>query len=353
MGLLAARLAKTEGTASFDEGYKKERPPDRALVMWYEGRCQVLDHIGPDLDYVAHIDMLSEYLNSDLEECASGLSGVLVWEGKLHGEVITNWEGGQDCDEWLEGTARLATKEEWRACVDGEYSWEVALWKEMVAIDIETLPTSPGLSQPRCTCDNFCDSPCPEHASAEEITKWDGGLGDLSNDGKAHENVMSRLSQWKSPADARMVALALLLTPEEYQRWKHKGDLPTDYLTRTTRPDGASIGRLSSGLCPDPSKPFEFDSLVEQYSQRAREVHMEMGWDVRFFKSLAELWATTDLEIIRVFMENRPGLTREEAIATVFRTSAATSPYPKLVQLKPGVVEHLGLLPEAHEEESQ
>lgn len=30
-----------------------------------------------------------------------------------------------------------------------------------------------------CTCDAFCDSPCPVHANEEEKAAWDGGLGDL------------------------------------------------------------------------------------------------------------------------------------------------------------------------------
>lgn len=33
-----------------------------------------------------------------------------------------------------------------------------------------------------CTCDAFCDSPCPRHATPEDIKAWDGGIGDLAEE---------------------------------------------------------------------------------------------------------------------------------------------------------------------------
>lgn len=306
-------------TSYAEEEYNKERPLDRALVIWHEGRCKVLDHIGPQLDYVEHVGMLDRYLEQDLEECAGDLAGVLVWEGKLDSETIYDHEGDADTDEWLKGTARLATEEEWRAHVDDEWPWDVSLWKKTTMVDLETSPTPAGPIEPRCSCDDFCDSPCPAHASLEDIVKWDGGLGDLSTRDKAGSLPHDRLGKWKSAADARMVALALHLTDDEYTKWASESVLPADYLTRKSRPDGMTISRLANGLRPDPSKPFEFESLVEQYSQRAQEAHLEMGWSVQFHKSLAELWAVTDIEIIKSFMAKHPGFTQEQALATVFR----------------------------------
>jgi hypothetical protein len=34
--------------------------------------------------------------------------------------------------------------------------------------------------RPKCCCDEFCDCPCPVHATPEAHAAWDGGLGDLS-----------------------------------------------------------------------------------------------------------------------------------------------------------------------------
>jgi hypothetical protein len=44
----------------------------------------------------------------------------------------------------------------------------------------------------RCTCDDFCDSPCPEHATEAEKVAWNGGLGDLHQTGTFIDQMKRR-----------------------------------------------------------------------------------------------------------------------------------------------------------------
>ena len=101
--------------------YKKERPPDRALLIIHEGKALYLDHIGPGIEYY-----LSECSYQDDE--FSELNGVYIWEGKLISKVITYFEGDHDCEEELNGTLRLETFEEWQAYINDGYVWDRSEW---------------------------------------------------------------------------------------------------------------------------------------------------------------------------------------------------------------------------------
>lgn len=179
----------------------------------------------------------------------------------------------------------------------------------------------------RCSCDEFCDSPCPVHATEAEKVAWNGGLGDLvhcpstPDEDPAEKLLQDRLAQWHSNTDSRAVQVALMLTDEEYATFVERNKLPDDYLTRT-RPDDYSkvpgLGKLQGTLLPDLFKPFTVESLVEQYEARAREVHRELGWYEEAWRGLAELWAIADLEIARMAQEMCPGEPKKSVLSRVF-----------------------------------
>lgn len=164
-----------------------------------------------------------------------------------------------------------------------------------------------------CTCDVFCDSPCPEHATEKEKAAWNGGMGDLEGaypgDSPAEVLANDRLKLWHSTTDARAVQVALMLSSEEYAIFVERSELPADYLSRSKHDYSKvpGIGQLQGDLVPDLDKPLTVESLVQQYEARAREVHTKLGWFNDHWQGLAELWAVADLEIIRMTLEMHPG----------------------------------------------
>ena len=194
---------------------------------------------------------------------------------------------------------------------------------------------------PKCTCDDFCDSPCPEHATDEERAAWNGGLGDLNISPEhptgaihpvsdtqlplfvptaAEGLIGERLKKWHSAVDARAVQIALMLTAEEYAAFVERNELPADYLTRN-RYDYEKvpgIGKLLADQVPNLDLPFTLESLVEQYEPRAKEVHRRLGWFEEYWRGLAELWAITDLEIGQIVMASHPTEPPEIALRHVF-----------------------------------
>jgi hypothetical protein len=330
-------MAKAKAGASgdspdtgFDSGYKEERPTDRALIVVYLGKCHVLLHVGPHLDYLVDRGGLEDELNDWLIAVRAGWGyaacpdGVIVFEGGLV-STATSRTPADDVDEGLEGTGRLATAQEWEAHLHGEWPWDPLLWKETVAPDVVTTPFE-GKGLPllpvveRCSCDDFCDSPCPVHATDAEKLAWRGGLGDLDETDLAKRLICQRLQRWTSPADARMVCLALLLTAEEYETFVAKDELPADCLTRK-RPEGyfgPTIAELQGDARPSLLRPFNMTSLVEQYESQAKIAHANMGWNAQYWKSLAELWASTDIVIVELYAQDHPGQTLMQMLGAIF-----------------------------------
>jgi hypothetical protein len=103
--------------------YRKPCPDDMALVVVHEGRGEILDHIGPGLQYVEDSGMRSDYF----DPCCEGQSsGVFIWEGRMATETYANGEH----DYYLDGTFRPATKEEWYAYLEGKPPWDPSRWVE-------------------------------------------------------------------------------------------------------------------------------------------------------------------------------------------------------------------------------
>lgn len=103
--------------------WKTNRPKDRILCVVNYGKPLVLDCIGPAVEYFQQEGFLDDTLENDLEPDANG---VLIWEGSI--ECVRYLEG--DFDEYLKGTTRSSTKEEWEAHLNGEYPWDPNEWKE-------------------------------------------------------------------------------------------------------------------------------------------------------------------------------------------------------------------------------
>jgi hypothetical protein len=108
-------------TTDEEDRYLKKCPLSKALLIIHEGLCDVLQFIGSDLDYLQdHCGLREEFqLICDEEK-----SGVYIWEGSL----CTSQDYFGEYDEWLDGSFRPATKEEWKAHLDDEYPWDVSLW---------------------------------------------------------------------------------------------------------------------------------------------------------------------------------------------------------------------------------
>jgi hypothetical protein len=107
--------------------YKRGCPPDRALVVLHEGKSEVLEYIGPGLDYLADDCMLRDEIDSFCE----GLSGVFILEGRM---ISTGPDYNGEYDAYFEGDFRVATKEEWAAHLNGEYIWDESLWYESESV---------------------------------------------------------------------------------------------------------------------------------------------------------------------------------------------------------------------------
>lgn len=102
-------------------GYKRTRPPDRALLVIHAGKALYLEHIGPGIGYY-----LGECNWRD--DVFTEPNGVYIWEGVLHVETVRHPDGDVDAEEWLDGTLRLATFEEWEAHLSDDYAWDRSDW---------------------------------------------------------------------------------------------------------------------------------------------------------------------------------------------------------------------------------
>lgn len=120
----------------FRNRYREDAPKLRALVAIHCGVLQDLIHIGEDLEWL--IDESGEPLKEYIQTDWSGLpNGIYIWEGELGSDGGSNdYFGEYECDFWLEGEFRPATKEEWEAHVNGEYPWDPSLWL-LSALEIE------------------------------------------------------------------------------------------------------------------------------------------------------------------------------------------------------------------------
>jgi hypothetical protein len=74
------------------------------------------------------------------------------------------------------------------------------------------------------------------------------------------------------------------------------------------------MGALQGALVPDPDKPLTYESLVEQYLSRAKEVCVQKGWPEWKALALSEFWAQTDWEIFVLIMTQHPELTPKELL---------------------------------------
>lgn len=99
----------------FGVGYRKDAPPDRAMLASASGEVTViLAHIGPALDY--WIDEVSHHMDGLVDG-----PGIWIWEGSI------NCWMGEDVDLHTQ-SCRLATEEEVQAHIDGDWPWDQTLW---------------------------------------------------------------------------------------------------------------------------------------------------------------------------------------------------------------------------------
>jgi len=104
--------------------WRKNCPLDRAIVAWLYGKAHVLYSIGPRLEYIL------DYSGIEFSDAADDppSDGIWVWEGKIC--TSSPYEYPLEVDEWLEGTYRALTPEEWAAVCADEHPWDPALWIE-------------------------------------------------------------------------------------------------------------------------------------------------------------------------------------------------------------------------------
>ena len=91
-----------------EAGDLEPQVPDKAVVCKVRGKAMLLYFHGTGLEYwesVAGRDGLATDIGEDIEE----KDGVFVWEGKVRAH--TDYWG--EHDEWLEGTSRDISDEEW------------------------------------------------------------------------------------------------------------------------------------------------------------------------------------------------------------------------------------------------
>lgn len=74
------------------------------------------------------------------------------------------------------------------------------------------------------------------------------------------------------------------------------------------------VGELQGLLLPDPDKPVTYDSLIEQYTPRAREACVEKGWPEEQATMLASIWADMDMEILQTMLIQSPEKTVKELL---------------------------------------
>lgn len=100
--------------------YKDGHPKCRALVASDGEHAILLDWIGPDLDYLNHVD--SGTFHHD--EWAGTKIGIWIWEGRLRSSR-DYWD---EHDEWLEGDFRKLTRDEWADYCVNDCPWDPADW---------------------------------------------------------------------------------------------------------------------------------------------------------------------------------------------------------------------------------
>ena len=74
-------------------------------------------------------------------------------------------------------------------------------------------------------------------------------------------------------------------------------------------------------VLPDPKKPVNFDSLVDQYRAQIRELR---GSEDPCDGARAEMLAQTDIETIRYLMQMNPGMTPEGALESLLVTKPSS-----------------------------
>ncbi len=97
----------------YENDYRKNAPPSRALILENYGDSVVLHYIGADLEWemstLGELQIAGDHYNP---EGSSDQMGLWIWEGNM----ITRkyWTScGTECDTEPEGKYRRLTKEEW------------------------------------------------------------------------------------------------------------------------------------------------------------------------------------------------------------------------------------------------
>ena len=130
----------------FKHRYREDAPKLRALVAIHCGVLQDLIHIGEALEWL--IDESGEPLSDYITTSWSNLpNGIYIWEGEINSDGGSFDYGEYECEHWLEGEFRLATKEEWEAHVNGEYPWDPSLW---ISSAVEVKPEEAEPKQEPC-----------------------------------------------------------------------------------------------------------------------------------------------------------------------------------------------------------
>lgn len=103
--------------------YKKDCPPDRALLVSDGTHVKVLDYIGPALDY------WFECAGLDVEDFDGEPPGIWIWEGTIVDDKYWT-DYGYEYDAELSGETRPLTKEEWEDWKINDCPWDPDDWCE-------------------------------------------------------------------------------------------------------------------------------------------------------------------------------------------------------------------------------
>ena len=103
----------------------RDRPKDRALVVYNAGEVKVLHHVGPDLE--TWEQETGEFCDEIVEDNIP--NGLYIWEGVITSIRVWNYDG-DEYDSNFKGTLRPLTPDEWFwFCEDPDTPpWDVSAW---------------------------------------------------------------------------------------------------------------------------------------------------------------------------------------------------------------------------------
>lgn len=122
-------LLRTELGEALEPGhqaraYRKDRPPS-SILFATDGRgvVQLLEHIGPDADYIME-DSLTQQILIDDDLARHQFPGIWVWEGRVRG--WRDYYG--EYDEEFVGDVRPLREEEREALKRNDACFDPTLW---------------------------------------------------------------------------------------------------------------------------------------------------------------------------------------------------------------------------------